>query len=143
MKTRNAIIGTAALGLAAITGCDAGDITMNGDAAYCVREAAANANEKTVMGIYVNAKFHVNGGGSGFTDIYTMAYGSNETPLFQMHYEDKGNLDVDYSAAEENLSVQGFVNDISIRAISSIGGYYEDFLLEQVDCETLDSMLNQ
>ena len=75
MKARNAIIGAAAMGLAALTGCGAGDITMKGDAAYCVREAAANANEKTVLGIYVDAIFHVNGGDTGFSDISTRVYG--------------------------------------------------------------------
>jgi hypothetical protein len=141
MKARNAIIGAAALGLAALTGCGAGDITMNGDAAYCVRQAAANANEKTVLGIYVDAKFHANTGDTGFSDVYTKVYGSNETVLFPMNYEDLENLDVDYSAIGNSVSVQGFVNDVSVRAIAA--SVYEDFPLEEVDCETLDSMLKQ
>ncbi len=141
MKARNAIIGAAAMGLAALTGCGAGDITMKGDAAYCVREAAANANEKTVLGIYVDAIFHVNGGDTGFSDISTRVYGSNITPLFQLNYEDHDNLDVNYSVSRESVSVQGIVEDVSIRTMCWF--VYEDFPLEEVDCETLDNMIKQ
>lgn len=139
MKAKNAIIGAAAL--AAITGCGGGDISMTGDAAYCVRQQAANANEKTVLGIYVDAKLHVNGGDTGFSDISTRVYGSNITPLFQLNYEDFGNLDVNYSVIRESVSIQGLVEDVSIRAMAWYA--YEDFPLEEVDCKTLDAMFKQ
>ena len=67
--------------------------------------------------------------------------GSNITPLFQLNYEDHDNLDVNYSVSRESVSVQGIVEDVSIRTMCWF--VYEDFPLEEVDCETLDNMIKQ
>ena len=138
MAIRNGLIGAAALGLAALTGCAESEITIEGDAAYCIREPAANENEATTIGIYIDATFHLRNGKGGFFNISTEIFGSHITSgLFEMNY-DAHSTEQDYFVSED-LAVYGFVDDIDISVKTSL--HYESFPLEEVDCGTLDEMI--
>ncbi len=113
MKARNAIIGAAAMGLAALTGCAESEIAMEGDAVYCLRKPASNETENSDASLYIDATFHLRDGKGGFFNISTGIFGSRiNEGLFERNY-DAHSIDQNYFVSE-NVNVPGFVDDIGI-----------------------------
>lgn len=132
MGIRNAIIGVAAFGISALAGEQG--FTFEGKAAYCVSHRDENATC-----VKINADMQVTAD-NDISSVWINAYRAGRNPMKALEQEGSGKT-MHYAASNE-MCIFGNVTGMSLMA-RDVQETQAEHAFEEVDCATLDAMLDQ
>ncbi len=133
MKPLTPIMGAAAFGLAALAGAQ-GSFTFEGKAAYCVSH-----RDETATCVKINADMQITAE-QNISEVWVNAYRTGRNPMKTL--EQKGRGKTMHYVTNNEMCIFGNVTAMSLTA-RDVQDNQAEFAFEEVDCATLDGMMNQ